>query len=728
MISPSEDVDPQGSGSLLVRAMRGEAVERTPVWFMRQAGRSLPEYRALRRSGGLLELCHDPALAAEVTMQPVRRHGVDAAILFSDIVFPLHAIGVGVEIRPGVGPVLDQPVRTRADLERLRPFEPDVDAPEVGETVRLVREGLEVPVIGFAGAPFTVASYLVEGGPSKVQARTRALMLSDPELWTALCERLADHAVSSLEAQVRAGAAAVQLFDSWAGSLSAERYEAQVLPVMRSIIERLRPLGVPVVSFALGGNHLLELLAAAGPDVVGCDWRTPLSQARARLGDDIALQGNLDPASCLADVAGHARLRGRRPRRRAGSADTSSISATAYSLKRTRASSPRWSSMSVTDPRSLRRPPQELMPADSQIPVGVLVMAYGTPESPEDVERYYTHIRRGRAPEPELLVELQDRYNAIGGISPLLAITRAQVDGIGAALEEAEPGRFVTALGQKHSAPFIEDGVAELLGPRRRADRRHRPRAPLLDDEHRPVRRPRRRPPPATGAGRASCAPGIWSPATSTCSPDTSRTRSRRSAAPDGCEVLFTAHSLPQRILEAGDPYPDQLAETAAALAERADIDVWSVAWQSAGRTADPWIGPGRPRRRAGAGEVGHARDRRLLVRLRRRPPGSPLRPRHRDEGPGRRARASRSPGPRPRTPIRRSRATLAGIVQAQARLAVRPEVAGDEPPRRHRRRRRRRARRGAGAERRAGRPAGHAARGLRARSAAGSAPCRSAA
>jgi len=301
VISPSQDVDPQGAGSLLVRAMRGEAVERTPVWFMRQAGRSLPEYRALRRSGGLLELCHDPALAAEVTMQPVRRHGVDAAILFSDIVFPLHAIGVGVEIRPGVGPVLDQPVRARADLERLRPFEPDVDAPEVGETVRLVREGLDVPVIGFAGAPFTVASYLVEGGPSKVQARTRALMLSDPELWTALCERLADHAVSSLEAQVRAGAAAVQLFDSWAGSLSAARYEAQVLPVMHSLVERLRPLGVPVISFALGGGHLLELLAAAGPDVVGCDWRTPLSQARARLGDGVALQGNLDPASCLAE-------------------------------------------------------------------------------------------------------------------------------------------------------------------------------------------------------------------------------------------------------------------------------------------------------------------------------------------------------------------------------------------------------------------------------------------
>lgn len=279
--------------------MRGEAVERTPVWFMRQAGRSLPEYRALRRSGGLLELCREPELAAEVTMQPVRRHGVDAAILFSDIVFPLHAIGVDVEIRPGVGPVIGEPVRTRADLERLRPFEPGADAPELAEAVRLVRAGLSVPVIGFAGAPFTVASYLVEGGPSKAQALTRALMLSDPALWRDLSERLGDIAVASLEAQVHAGAAAVQLFDSWAGSLSAERYEQHVLPVMSSIIERLRPLDVPVVSFALGGGHLLELLAAAGPDVIGLDWRTPLTQAAGRLGDRFALQGNLDPAACL---------------------------------------------------------------------------------------------------------------------------------------------------------------------------------------------------------------------------------------------------------------------------------------------------------------------------------------------------------------------------------------------------------------------------------------------
>lgn len=297
-VSASEG-DPQGSASLLVRVMRGEAAERVPVWFMRQAGRSLPEYRALRRRGGLLDMCADAELAAEVTMQPVRRHGVDAAILFSDIVVPLHAIGVGVEIRPGIGPVIDEPLRGWADLDRLRPFEPDTDAPAMAGAVRLVRAELDVPVIGFAGAPFTVASYLVEGGPSKAQARTRALMLAEPELWDALCVKLSDIAVASLEAQVRAGAAAVQLFDSWAGILSAEAYAIHVLPAMRRLISRLRPLGVPVVSFALGGDHLLELLAAAGPDVVGVDWRTSLGAARGRIGDHIALQGNLDPAACL---------------------------------------------------------------------------------------------------------------------------------------------------------------------------------------------------------------------------------------------------------------------------------------------------------------------------------------------------------------------------------------------------------------------------------------------
>lgn len=286
---------------LLLRALRGEEVPRPPVWFMRQAGRSLPEYRELRRGRRMLDLCGTPELAAEVTLQPVRRHGVDAAILFSDIVVPLEAVGVDVEIRPGVGPVIGTPVRTRADLARLREPEPDTDLAALAAAVRLSCDGLgDTPLIGFAGAPFTLASYLVEGGPSKAQARTRALMLAEPALWAELLERLAGIAAAAIETQVRAGAQAVQVFDSWVGSLSAEQYDRHVLPAMRVLMQRLSALGVPVIVFGLGTGHLLERLAATGADVVGVDWRTPLPEAAARLGPGIALQGNLDPAACLA--------------------------------------------------------------------------------------------------------------------------------------------------------------------------------------------------------------------------------------------------------------------------------------------------------------------------------------------------------------------------------------------------------------------------------------------
>lgn len=284
---------------LLVRALRGEAVERPPVWFMRQAGRSLPEYRELRKGRTLMELATTPELAAEVTMQPVRRHNVDAAVLFSDIVVPLAAVGVDVEIRPGVGPVIASPIRTAADVRRLRSFEPDEDLPELGEAVRLLCSELDVPVVGFAGGPFTLASYLVEGGPSKVQAKTKALMLGQPALFRELLDRLAAIAAASLRAQVRAGAAAVQVFDSWIGSLSRAQYECHVAASTRALLGELGQLGVPRVLFGVGTGHLLEAMAATGPDALGLDWRTPISEARHRLGPDIALQGNLDPATLL---------------------------------------------------------------------------------------------------------------------------------------------------------------------------------------------------------------------------------------------------------------------------------------------------------------------------------------------------------------------------------------------------------------------------------------------
>ena len=287
----------------LVRACLLEPVTRTPVWFMRQAGRSLPEYRAARGEGSILSAIADAALAAELTLQPVRRYGVDAAILFSDIVVPLHAVGFGVEVEPGRGPVVAEPFRGEADLARLRAFEPGADAPYVGDTVRLVAKELDgsgVALIGFAGAPFTVASYIVEGGPSRTFAKVKALMHGAPGLWAQLTERLAAMAVASLRDQVAAGAQAVQLFDSWAGSLSPDEYARFALPATRSVLEGVADLGVPTILFGVGTGELLGLMGSAGSDVVGVDWRVPLDEARRRVGAGHAVQGNLDPALCLA--------------------------------------------------------------------------------------------------------------------------------------------------------------------------------------------------------------------------------------------------------------------------------------------------------------------------------------------------------------------------------------------------------------------------------------------
>ncbi len=294
---------PAAARTELVRACLSEPVSRTPVWFMRQAGRALPEYRAARGTGSILSAIADASLAAELTLQPVRRYGVDAAIVFSDIVVPVHAIGFGVDVEQGRGPVVAEPFRSKADLARLRPFEPDVDAPYVGETLRLVgRElaGSGTALIGFAGAPFTVASYLVEGGPSRTFATVKALMHGDPPLWDELTSQLTAMAIASLRDQVAAGAQAVQLFDSWAGSLAPAEYERFALPATRAVLEGVADLGVPTILFGVGTGELLSLMASAGPAVVGVDWRVPLAEARRRVGPHHALQGNLDPALCLA--------------------------------------------------------------------------------------------------------------------------------------------------------------------------------------------------------------------------------------------------------------------------------------------------------------------------------------------------------------------------------------------------------------------------------------------
>lgn len=267
---------------------------------MRQAGRSLPEYRSIRGSGSILEAIADPELSAEITMQPVRRYGVDAAILYSDIVVPVAAIGFGVDVAPGVGPVVERPFRSAADLERLRPLDPETDTPYVLETVRILARELPVPLIGFAGAPFTVASYLIEGQPSRTYTRTKALMHGDPALWHSLMERLADLAIVSLRSQVDNGAAALQVFDSWAGTLSPPDYEQFVLPHSRRVFAEVADLDVPRIHFGVGTGELLGLMADAGADVVGVDWRVPLDVARTRVPAHVALQGNLDPALAFA--------------------------------------------------------------------------------------------------------------------------------------------------------------------------------------------------------------------------------------------------------------------------------------------------------------------------------------------------------------------------------------------------------------------------------------------
>ena len=287
-------------GSDFVRACRSQPHGRVPVWFMRQAGRSLPEYRAVRGDGSILDAIADPDRAAEITLQPVRRYGVDAAILFSDIVVPAHAVGFGVEVVPGTGPVVARPFAARRDLDRLRPLDPGADTPYVIETVRRAVDALDVPLIGFAGAPFTVATYLVEGGPSRHHERTKALMVLDEALWHDLMDRLADLAIASLLSQVEAGAAAVQLFDSWAGVLSPDQYRRGVAPHSARVLEAVGETGVPRIHFGVSTGELLDQMGDCGAEVVGVDFRVPIDAARRRVGPGRAVQGNLDPAVVLA--------------------------------------------------------------------------------------------------------------------------------------------------------------------------------------------------------------------------------------------------------------------------------------------------------------------------------------------------------------------------------------------------------------------------------------------
>ena len=289
-------VDGRTAASAVIRAYRGDRPEITPVWFMRQAGRSLPEYRELRVGTAMLDACLEPELSSEITLQPWRRHGVDAAIFFSDIVVPLKLAGVDVDIVPGRGPVLGAPIRTAADVAALAPLDPASLSPVTAGVARTVEQLGSTPLIGFAGAPFTLAAYLVEGGPSKDHLRARTLMHADPDTWAALMTWAADVTGAFLRAQILAGASAAQLFDSWAGSLSLADYTEHVAPYSRRAIAHVQDLGMPIVHFGVGTGELLGAMRDIGADVVGIDDRIPLDEGIRRLGGTVPVQGNINPA------------------------------------------------------------------------------------------------------------------------------------------------------------------------------------------------------------------------------------------------------------------------------------------------------------------------------------------------------------------------------------------------------------------------------------------------
>jgi uroporphyrinogen decarboxylase len=283
-----------------LKAARGEATDYVPVWYMRQAGRSQPEYRAIKEKYSLFEITHQPELCAYVTKLPVDQYNVDAAILYKDIMTPLPALGVDVEIKSGIGPVIDNPIRSLADVEKLGEINPEQDVPYVLDTIKLLTtEQLSVPLIGFAGAPFTLASYMIEGGPSKNYNKTKAFMYAEPKAWFALMDKLAEMTITYVKAQVNAGAKAVQIFDSWVGALNVEDYRYFIKPTMERIFSGLREENVPLIMFGVGASHLALEWHDLPLDVVGLDWRLPIRQAR-EMGITKTVQGNLDPAILLA--------------------------------------------------------------------------------------------------------------------------------------------------------------------------------------------------------------------------------------------------------------------------------------------------------------------------------------------------------------------------------------------------------------------------------------------
>ena len=444
MLSSRGGPDAGAGDTALVRACLGQPVSRTPVWFMRQAGRALPEYRAAGEPAPSSPPSRMRRLAAELTLQPVRRYGVDAAILFSDIVVPLHAVGFGVEVEAGRGPVVGAPALGDDDLDRLRPFVPEADAPYVAEAARLVAaelSGSGVALIGFAGAPFTVASYIVEGGPSRTFARVKALMHSAPDLWDRLMARLADMAVASLRAQVLAGAPGLPALRQLGRSALAHRVRSA---------SRCRPPGpccpgwpTSACRASSSGSERessSRLMAGAGSDVVGVDWRVPLDEARRRVGPHRCFAGQPRSRALPGPVAGRRGGDAGRPGGGRGEPDAGGRRARLQPRPRRAARDRPGDPPSPSPTRCTRR-------RDPAVTVGVLVMAHGTPDDPAEIGPSTRASGGAARPSRRSWPSSRRRYAAIGGVSPLAERTRAQVDRAGRAeLDRRSPGRYVVVL------------------------------------------------------------------------------------------------------------------------------------------------------------------------------------------------------------------------------------------------------------------------------------------
>ncbi len=538
---------------------------------MRQAGRSLPEYRAIRETHTLFEVCREPELCAEVTLQPVRRHDVDAAVMFADIMLPVLGMGVDVELVENVGPVVADPIRTRGQIDALRTPAPEESVPFILEAVSIVRRELrpDQAVIGFCGGPFTVAGYLVEGKPSREFLEVKRMMYAEPELWHALLEKLTATFAPYIAAKVRAGADVIQLFDSWVGALSPADYEEFVQPYSARI---LAAVDCPTVHFGTGTATLLPQMAAAGGDVIGLDWRIPLDQGWEAVGADRGVQGNLDGAPALRPL-------GARRAGDAGRADARSWATGPHLQPRPRRHAGDRPGGAGTAARARARADG----AGGGMSVAVVLMAYGSPDRVDDVPAYYADIRGGRPIAPEQLADLVDRYRRLGieTSNPLNEITEATRAALQDELE------LPVYTGMRHWTPRIaeaveralRDGATTIVGlvlaPHYSSLSIEKYRA-LLEE---------------AVAGRADLRfVERWG-----ADPGFVALLAERIAAVGNAlsaHVVFTAHSLPARILETGDPYRDELLETSRLVAERAGVEDWSFSFQSASPTGEPWLGP----------------------------------------------------------------------------------------------------------------------------------------